>query len=331
MNDKKNIIIVDAYNMFLKNYLVVSTIDPKGELNGGVRGFLRSLQYTLHHFSASKIIVVWDGKGGSKRRRDFYKEYKEGRRPLQLNRRFAPQDYSPEEIEKNRTAQLYRTINYLNHFPVIQFMIDDIEADDVISFLCLMEEHKGQQKLIVSKDRDFLQLCSNEVSILHGDVMCPSTVNSVINKYSIHPNNFALARSIAGDQSDNIKGVRGVGLKSLAAKCPLLIREETVTIDELLDYCQEKVNAGGKALGVYQKLLEGRDIIKNNYVITQLYMPTISIQNANSIRRTISSYEPTFPRQEVVKMMLEDGFLDINWDRLFASFTGVIFFHKTGK
>ena len=83
----KNVIIIDALNMFLRSYVVSPHMDRKGNPVGGTIGFLKSLQKVSRDFNADEIIVAWDGHEGSQRKRSMNKDYKGGRKPVRFNRR----------------------------------------------------------------------------------------------------------------------------------------------------------------------------------------------------------------------------------------------------
>ena len=58
----------------------------------------------------------------------------------------------------------------------------------------------------------------------------------IIEDFNIHPNNMALARAIAGDTSDNLPGVQGIGLPTIKKRLPFLCEEKSYTIDEVVQY-----------------------------------------------------------------------------------------------
>src|SRR3990167_3212052 len=96
------ILIVDGTNQYLRHYTVVPTLDRNGNPNGGVTGTLGSLGYFLKICQPDRVIIVWDGAGGSKKRRAINENYKLGRKPARLNRNF---DFENTDPEKNRIEQ----------------------------------------------------------------------------------------------------------------------------------------------------------------------------------------------------------------------------------
>ena len=72
---KKDIMLIDGLNMFIRNYIVNPTIDSKGRPLGGCMGFLKSLQKVVRMFQPDEIVICWDGQGGSQRRKAENKNY----------------------------------------------------------------------------------------------------------------------------------------------------------------------------------------------------------------------------------------------------------------
>ena len=101
-------------------------------------------------------------------------------------------------------------------------MLPSVEADDVIGYVTQYSKFKEHQKVIVSSDKDFFQLCNGN-TILYRPIQ-KTILNEarVTEEYGIHPNNFALARAICGDKSDNIKGIQGAGLPTIAKRFPFM-------------------------------------------------------------------------------------------------------------
>ena len=87
LSDQKRVLIIDALNMFLRSYTIIPSMNPQGLPNGGTIGFLKSLQVLCREMRPHEVIICWDGHGGSEKRRQMNKNYKQGRRPVRFNRR----------------------------------------------------------------------------------------------------------------------------------------------------------------------------------------------------------------------------------------------------
>ena len=319
----KRLLVIDSLNMFFRAYIVDPSVSENGDPIGGMKGYLKILQKLLRETKPDKVIICWDGPGGSQKRRQTVKEYKAGRKPLRLNRNVDLLD--GEERMQNQIYQQTRLVEYINQTPIIQLMLEGVEADDIISFVVNDPRHTGWQKVIVSSDKDFYQLCDDETIIYRPIQKEVLNKNNVIEKFDIHPANFALARAIAGDKSDNLKGVDRVGLPTVAKRLPFLKEEKTFTIDDVFNYCKEQESS----VKAYDSIVEQIDVVATNYKMMQLYTPSISVQGRNKIRWTLDEFEYEFNKTQFLKMTVEDGFGSGDWTSLFSSMKNICVKHKT--
>ena len=99
----------------------------------------------------------------------------------------------PEDKEEaNKGYQQIRLMQYLNQMPIIQLIADFTEADDIIAHAINHEKYKGWTKTIISSDKDFFQLCRDDVQIYRPIQNTIMTKQGVIDEFEIHPKNFAL-------------------------------------------------------------------------------------------------------------------------------------------
>ena len=318
----KRVMIIDALNQFLRAYIVNPSLSTNGDPIGGTVGFLKILQKLCREINPDRVIICWDGKGGSARRKIVNKNYKEGRKPLRLNRDI--KNLTEEEELQNKIWQQIRLVEYLNNFPITQLVSDGSEADDVISFIAQHPGFWGWQKVIVSSDKDFFQLLDNETVLYRPTQKEILNKKNIVEKFGIHPTNFALARAIVGDKSDNLDGVPGIGLATVAKRLPFLAEEKTYGIDKVVEFC---ANANS-TLKAYQNIVESEPIIKENYQLMQLYAPSISVQNKTKIKSIIKDTELTFNKTSTNGMMLEDGIGKTNWNDLYTSFRKIVVGNK---
>ena len=210
--EQKRVLLIDSWNLYLRAYIMDPSLTMQGEPCGGIKGSLKILQKLVRDSNPDEIIFIWDGPNGSQKRKSLNKDYKSGRKPIRLNR--SVKNLTDEEEMQNKVWQQMRLMEYLNEMPIMQIIIPEVEADDVISYLTQTPKYRGWQKVIVSNDKDFYQLCDDE-TVLHRPIQI-ATLNKlrIVEEHGIHPLNFALARAVAGAKSDNLKGVGGVGLCS---------------------------------------------------------------------------------------------------------------------
>ena len=207
-------------------------------------------------------------------------------------------------------------------------MISGIEADDVIAQVCNEMYVGDYEKVIVSSDKDFIQRCDSTTVLYRPMQDKVLNKNTVIDEYKISPNWFALARAITGDKSDNLAGVGGVGLKTIARRFPFFNEPHKAScFYQLYEHCRQNLD-GPK---VYKNVLENKDLIESNYKLMQLYAPTISPQNKAKIRSAVFDLEPEFNKTGVLAMMIQDGFGQTDWSDLFATFRKIVVDNKSER
>jgi DNA polymerase-1 len=313
----KNVIIIDALNMFLRSYVISPHLDKRGMPVGGTIGFLKSLQKVSRDFNADEVIVAWDGHEGSQRKRSLNKDYKGGRKPVRFNRRMI--DLPEEKEQANKGYQQVRLMEYLNQMPVIQLIADYTEADDIIAHVINNNQYNGWRKTIISSDKDFFQLCRDDVQIYRPIQKKVVTKNSVLEEFKIHPKNFALARAMAGDTSDNLPGIKGAGLKTIAKRFPWLVREDVYEVSDIIRECAMT----GKKLKIHENIESNEKLIKENYQIMQLYFPNIRPLNRAFIDKAVEDFEPYFDKIKFTQMLFEDDAGHLNFNDLQTVFRNI--------
>ena len=306
----KRVLVIDALNMFLRAFIVDPSLSQHGQPIGGIKGSIKILQKLVRITKPNEIVICWDGPNGSQKRKTLDSGYKEGRKPLRLNR--SVHNLTENEEIQNKVWQQMQVIEYFNQMPIIQLILERVEADDIISYVCNSRHYDGWQKVIVSNDKDFLQLCDDETVVYRPTTDKIETKKTVIESLGIHPTNMALARAMDGDASDNLPGVNRVGMKTIATKLPFMKEERSITVDELIEYCETKESK----LKVFKTIAESRKLIEHNYDMMQLYSPLISVQGKQTIDYALENFECDFHKTELLKLMIEDGFGELNWEEL---------------
>lgn len=265
-----DVLIIDGTNNFCRCFCVTPTLNDNGDHVGGVSGFLSSIGYAIKLLSPTRVIIVFDGKGGSLRRKSIYPDYKAGRKPpKRLNRAYEGMVDDGGEA-KALANQMSVLAEYLTTLPVSVIAIDHIEADDVIAYLANHVFTKPEEKVtIMSSDKDFYQLVSDRVSVFSPIKKKVYGIQDIVNEYQIHPHNFIYYRILEGDTSDNITGINGIGLKTAIKRFPMLLDSEKTSIEKLLSYATDKMNESK----IYAKVSEGTKTLEINHKLMQLAEP----------------------------------------------------------
>ena len=267
-----HIMIFDGLNTFIRSFSATPSTNEDGEHIGGITGFLYSIGKCVRDFKPSRCIIVFDGVGGSKRRKKIYKDYKGNRANKTRLRRH---DHHFANIEQEQEAMRYqfsRLVSYLDALPVTFLSMDGIEADDTIAYITQMYEEKSKKITIISTDRDFYQLVNDQIEIWSPIKKKMYDTERVLTEFGVHPKNYVMYRSFTGDKSDNIPGVHGCGIKTLVKRFPEITENKKLSVDDLFSLAEEKK---GK-IKIYDDILKSKEQILMNRELMQLDDPDIS-------------------------------------------------------
>jgi 5'-3' exonuclease len=284
-----------------------------GEQFGGTIGFLKTLRKLVNEIQPKQVYVCWES-GGSTKRRAIFKEYKMGRSPERLNR-FYGEDL--QESQENRSFQTAELIGILKHVPVCQLYVPDCEGDDVVAYLCKNKLNEVD-KVVASSDKDFYQLLDAKTRIYSFHKKTFILAQQVFDEFRISTRNWAVAKAIVGEPvgGDNIPSIKGVGFKTASKYFPMLGTDTDVLLQHIFDY--SNVNKGKQK--IYEKVLEGTDIIKRNYRLVYLGDNTLSLQQQTQIDNQMLKHRPKTNKLEIMRTLAKHGISDFNVDDFVYSF-----------
>lgn len=312
--DPRPIILIDGLNNFARAYCAVPAMSSSGEHVGGIVGFLTILKSLANKFSPHTIVIAWEG-GGSPRRRALFPEYKQRRRSKRLNRFYG--DDIPDG-EENRTRQLIILVSLLKLLPVRQVYVSGLEGDDVIAYICRCR-FENFRRIIVSSDRDMMQLVNQSVSIYLPARKAVVVIDDVKKEFKISPTNFAIAKAIVGDPSDNIPGVRGAGYHTLSKRFPALIDDVVVNVDDVLGIC-DLASKQKNAPMIYKKIFESRDLIERNLKLVDLSSEfAMSFDQAKKIDAILENSVLKIDKLNFIRSLMSAGISGFDVDGLFLS------------
>ena len=312
------VVVIDALNMFIRNYIVNPMISSNGNPIGGAVGFVNSVKKLMRETKPDQVIICWDGSGGSQKRRTVVKEYKQGRKPLRKN--YKIEGMSEQSEKENMVWQQRILMEMLNEMPIMQLVLDRVEADDIIAMITQSPKYKGWQKVIISSDKDFLQLLDGETVLYRPIQKKAWTKKTVIDEYGIAPENFVIARAIAGDKSDNLAGIKGAGLKTISKRLAFLCEDKMHTLDKVYDHCAKT----DSNLKFYERVVEGWDTVELNYKVMNLTPPSISVQGRQKINYILENFEFELNGTGLKCCSVEHGFGSYDWSELMAMLRGIV-------
>jgi len=283
LND--HILIVDAMNTLIRSFSLLKAMNPSGSHVGGLVGFLRSLGYVTRIFDPTRVVVVWDGKGGSGNRKNIDPNYKAQRATSRITH-WGLYDTKEEETEA-LIGQLFRTQDYLECLPVQQMVLEKLEADDIMAYLAKRASLAGKKVTIVSSDKDFLQLVDNNIEVYAPVKKKTFTKDNIFEELKVLPVNYNLVKALLGDNSDNLQGVKGLGIKTVVAEFPKLLTEKT-DLDYVYKVAEEKLE--GKK--IFAKILHNWDRVETNFKLMDLHDTSLDSKEVEYVENILKSPVP---------------------------------------
>ena len=292
--------LIDGLNLFFRNFSIINAVNSNGAHVGGLGGFFRSLGALTRQIQPTQIIVVFDGVGSSNNRKNIIPEYKSNRNLTRVTKHELFDNIDEEDDAK--VSQIVRIIEYLQTLPVKVISLDRVEADDIIAHLSQVLPQKEDEKVfIVSSDKDYLQLVSKQVIVYRPIEKEFFTESVVKEKFGLDPHNFILMKTLLGDASDALPGIKGLGAKTLFKKFPELTNEH-LSFDDIIDISEKRMEEHV----VYARILHDIEMLENKYKIMDLSNPMITEEDKEYIAKFIQPYPLELHAKEFINMYNED-------------------------
>lgn len=192
------LLVIDGENLLHRSFHKFKNLQANGIPTGAIYGFLKSLHSNIFRFNPDSVLVVFDN-GRSQFRKDVLPNYKGSRTKLGM-------DYESLQAQKK---SIRKVLKYLG-IPVVfdKKFIHNYECDDFIALACKLYPGKC---LILSSDKDFCQLISDRVKIISPSKETLITLQNCKAVMGYEAQECVDYLTLAGDTSDNIPGVRGMG------------------------------------------------------------------------------------------------------------------------
>ncbi|KQV19152.1 DNA polymerase I [Kitasatospora sp. Root187] len=246
---RPRLMLLDGHSMAYRAWFALpaenfSTVT--GQTTNAIYGFASMLANTVRDEQPTHLAVAFDLSRKTFRSEEF-PDYK-------ANRAKTPDEF------KSQIGLIHELLDAMH---IARMSVEGFEADDIIATLATAAAAEGFDVLIVTGDRDALQLVTEHVTVLYPtkgvSELTRYTPEKVAEKYGVTPNQYPDLAALRGDPSDNLPGIPGVGEKT-AAKWV----NQFGSFDELVSRADE---VKGK---IGEKLREHLDSVKRNRVLTEL-------------------------------------------------------------
>ena len=304
-----SVLLVDGDNLLTIGFYGVKNYFYKGTHIGGIFHFLNTLRRAFETYNLDKIVVFWDGFEGSQTRKKLYVHYKENRR----SRLRSEEEISSYQYQRDRIKQ------YLEELYVRQGEFEYCETDDCIAYYT--QNSPNENIIIYSSDGDLTQLVSQNTKIYnpsHGKLYQQNDT-IVYNNEEILIENVKLVKMMCGDSSDNIAGIKGMGVKRFLTFFPEL-KTQKISVQQVKErsellFEQDKHNKliTNLLTGVTKYGVFGEEFFDVNNRIVSLDNPFLTDEAKQTINLLIEENLDQEGRsyKNAMKMMTEDGIFNV--------------------
>ena len=302
-------LLVDGDNLLTIGIYGVKNYFYKGKHIGGIYHFLDVLRRSFETYHLDKIVVFWDGEENTISRKKIYHLYKDGKKSR----------FKTEEQLESYEHQKNRVKKYLEEIFVRQGEYKYCETDDCIAYY--VQNSPNEKKIIYSSDGDLTQLVSDQTQLYnpsHRKLYKPKDL-FIYDHENILIENVKLVKMLCGDPSDNISGIKNLGIKRLISLCPEIVSQKLS-----LEYIRNKTNfifEQDKKNQVIQNMLSGltkygvlgEEFYEINNQIVSLDNPYLTQEAKDDIVLLINDTIDPEGRsyKNTMKMMMEDGLFQI--------------------
>ena len=316
--------VIDAMNMLIRSFSLLKAMSPTGHHIGGLVGFLRSLGYVTRIFDPTRVVVVWDGKGGSGNRQNINPDYKAHRATNRITH-WGLYDTKQEETEA-LVGQLFRTKDYLECLPVHQIMMEKLEADDIIAYLAQEATRNKKKVTIISSDKDFLQMINEYVEVYAPVKKKVYTAQNTKEEIKVIPENYNLVKALLGDNSDGLRGVKGLGIKTIVSEFPDVVDKPKTELDYIFNICEKNIE--GKK--IFSKIIHQWDKVETNFKLMNLHESVLDKREKDTILDIIKSDIPDLQAGAFLHLLDSDRIEGItkNTEGWLENFRGLTVFKK---
>jgi DNA polymerase I len=298
--ENERILLIDGLNLFFRNFSAINTVNSKGIHVGGLGGFFRSLGFLINNIQPTKVYVLMDGIESSSSRKNIIPEYKGGRNTSRITKHELFDSLDDEDDSK--VNQIMRIIQYLQTLPVKTIAMPRVEADDVIAYLSEVTPTSPNDRVfIVSSDKDYLQLVSDQIIVYRPIEKEYYTQDTVIEKFGVTPHNFILYKLLMGDSSDKIGGIKGLGPKKLFKYFPEL-KTKDLSFQDLMGIAESKMEEDV----MYARVIHDISGLEDKYRVMDLSNPMMSDEQKEEVVEIVNNNNLNFYPEGFISMCHED-------------------------
>lgn len=345
---KFNTLLIDGSNLLEVSFRGYKKTNSQGKEIGGIFQFLLQIKMMLQKGNFRYVYCMWDGDNSGNLKFEINPSYKANRDKTydedrlssymqEVNKRIKQMySHNKRNAKTEDEKELFHwqrniVIQCLEELCIRQCLCDYIEADDLIGYY-VTHKKPNERIVIVSNDRDLTQLISEDVIVyiqsLHQFVNTKNHTDIIGYNYQ----NVLLKKILCGDTSDNIKGIKGLGEKTLLDNFSE-IKERKVELNEIINKAdeinkkriQEKKKPLKWAENIVNRItdgIQGEDIYESNRKIIDLKNPLMTQESIDTMNSIMYAPMDTTDRSlnNLYKILQENCIEELLEENKFSSF-----------
>ena len=183
-------------------------------------------------------------------------------------------------------------------------VLEKLEADDIMAYLAKRASNAGKKVTIVSSDKDFLQLVDSNIEVYAPVKKKTFTKDNIFDELKVLPTNYNIVKALLGDNSDNLPGVKGLGIKTIVSEFPKLLTEKT-NLDYVYEVCEAKLD-DTKHKKIFPKIITQWDRVLTNFELMDLHNTVLDDKEIEYVEKVIQSDVPDLQTGAFLHLMDQD-------------------------
>ena len=180
--------------------------------------------------------------------------------------------------------------------------MEKLEADDIMAWIAKKASASNVKKCtIVSSDKDFLQLVDDTIEVYAPVKKKTFTKDNIFEELKVLPENYNIVKALLGDNSDNLQGVKGLGIKTVISEFPKLLTEIT-NLDYVFKVAEEKLE--GKK--IFAKIIHNWDRVETNFELMDLHITALDDKEKDYVNNTLKEKVPDLQSGAFLRLLDQD-------------------------
>jgi len=204
--------------------------------------------------------------------------------------------------------------------------MEKLEADDIIAYLAQQADKNNKKITIISSDKDFLQMVNENIEVYAPVKKKTFTADNIEDELKVIPQNYNIVKALLGDNSDGLKGVKGLGIKTIVSQFPKLVTESNMTLDYVFQVCED--NLEGKK--IFSKIIHEWDKVETNYKLMNLHESVLDDNEKSTILDIVKEDIPDLQAGAFLHLLDNDKIEGVtkNTEGWLENFRGLTVFKK---